>query len=681
MARSILCAPTNTRSLGRKPKAGDVHENAQGAHGEIVGDLQALRDQAIELRSEGLELLRKIEAFDGDISEVTFNADISGDYDLRFPTPPAPPSFYDGHVDISDWDVPPTIELEGFRSSNIQSPPTMTELTWPEEPVFEGWGDAPADPNIEGLGDIPDPPDVDISVDALPELPSINDGGLDDDFDIDYLDIEPPRWADMPEPDEGQLDRIHSLQAYVPFDEYTFYIAEEGLSTAERLLNLDFVLDLAVLEEGTQAVIANATTRYANRLLSLWSRRGIASPRQGAAAYHQAVRERAVQDTKDQFAAAQHRWSMKLIPTAVQLCVDAHSFFVEQLSAILDANFDALAEEQQTQISLYKQAALQYRKAVDRIRIEVAKYRQQLMQVQKAILEYNVFVEEQKHLARFNQIKEQIYSTEERIKASQLVELEANIAQSKAQLSAYAAAMRGTQAKARALGVDLAKFEAESTKWQSDFSRLRADYQIRRSQNQAIVTKNRAEASKVSAEGLEVEAVKGEAVEALSEVTTWSTNLRQQILRLMTQGLATDRNNTREGLQYQINTAKYRLSAAQYEADSTDSISRNSAITQVNSTLGQLADSVNDSMGRAAELTHQYQVQMSQAAVDYARHRAQGEAAQVSGAASSIRATQGLQARQDTRYQSRISESTDEREAFDTANSNRCRTIYREAYY
>ena len=680
MARSILCAP-NVQSSGAKPKADDVHDNATGVIGEITGTLADLKTQAEGLRDHGMSLLRQAAGFNTDISDVTFDADVDGDYALEFASVPDLPSLYRANIDSDDFDDPPRVEFADFKPSTIQDPPTITDLDWPDEPNFEDWATLPADLDIGNLDDIPDPPTITIDTKPLPPLPALNDAGLQDDFDIDYLDIETPEWADIKEPDEGQLDRVKSLQEYKDFDKYDVLIADKGLSTAERLLNLDFVLDLNLLEQGTQTVITSAATKYANRLQSLWVRRGIASPRQGVAAYAAAVSHRAHEEAEQQFAAAQRRWAMRLVPTAIQLCVDAHSFFVEKLGAVLDAEFEALAEQQQAHISLYNQAVLEYRKAVDRIRVSAAKYRQQLMLVQKDIVEYNVFVEEQKYLARYNQIQQTVYAAEEQIKSSELIELDANIQQSKANLRAYAAAMRGVQAKAQAVGAELAQFEAESTKWQADFTRLRADYQIRRSENQAIVAKNRAEASKVSAAGLDVEAVMGEATQAINEVSQWSANLRQQILNLTADGLETDRVNTREGLEYQADVAEYRLQAAKYEASSADSIGRNSAITQSNSILGQLADSVNDSLGRAAELTHQYQTQLAQAATDYANHRAQGEAAQVSGSASSIRASQGLQAREDTRYQSRIAESTDSRESFDSSDSNTCRTIFREMYY
>ncbi len=684
MARSVDCSVSLSPGVQTDP--GDVKANVTSHTDSVLSRIEELKGTAEGLQQHAESLLSGVGELESvDVAPIEFRAALSDYQRKELALPPELQGLYQSPtVDTGDFDSLPELNVQAFEPSAVQDAPDIPEFSFPEAPEFDRVGAVPSRPDVE-MPEVPDAPEVDIDLRPLPELQGLPE------FDVEFpelrtVQIDTPDWADIPLPDESVLARYENLAANRPeLADYVPRVVNEGLQAAEALLRGEFVIDMDALDAGTAAVVQDAVRKHEHRMQSLWSRRGLpatarASDRRdaGVVAHVDQVRDRMSREARIQFDASVERWRMRLLPVALQLNVEAHSFLIEKKVQLLDLDFEMLTVEKEAQTGLYALLAAKYRIASAKIEKQLAEYRAIVEQIRARVAAYSAYVNQQQNVARLNQARGTAYAAEQDAQIAEASEFEAYVRAAQAVARAYNAMVRGVEGRAEALGARLAQFEARSSEWQAELTEVRTEYNTRRVENQAIVAQNRASAAEVSAEAAGAEAVASASMQSAAQVSSEAAQLRAAIANRTAQNAETGLRNSEEALRYKSDVLDYRADATMRNARLLQDMVDYAAIEANNSAVSGLSSEMMSSLGRVAELTQQYQTQIAQSYIDLAGTVADAEAARVSGKVSPYRASAGLTARGDVGHASRVQRRENYSNDYQQSDSNQCRTIFRE---
>jgi len=672
----IDCDVTLVNNL---PDSSEVHKNVINKADSILGRIDALHDTSDDLSKIAENILEKIKSFDVSIDEISYSFEL-GDYtraELGQGTPPN--VLKDISIDRGSFGDLPSVDVKEFESSSIEAPDAQS-FSFPEAPTLPSAGAAPNQSAIGNIPEVPDAPTVEIKTSELLGLPDFTPMVVNEITvpDISLADLDE---IDLPPIPESMLDRYENIIAKTPeLPDYDEQTAKDGLKAAEALLSGNFILDVDDLELGARLNTHQATERYVKTVSDLWRRRGMPDVREGLADHLHLVRQRVKADLDADRDAIIERWRMRLLPVAIQLNAEAHSFLVDKLNKLLDVEFDILLAEAEARIGLYAAAVAKYRVMLARVSQQVAKYKHKIATIRAELLKYAAEVDKQKAVAKMNGVKAAEYTVLQNVQGVSVDAFLARVDAVKASISAFDAQMRAVQAKAKAIGASLAKYEAESEQWRGELISVRAAYRTRRAENQAIMAQNRAIASQISAEAQSSSAIAFEAVKSAQAVSATAAMLRAGIANRVGEYAKTEINNTQSAMDYKMAATKYRIDAAEKAAEMFSDVVNYTAILGNNSAIARVVSAAAEPVARAAETTQKLQSQLASAYVDLARAAADAEAARLSGKAARIRASTTLSARGTINHTNGVAVNGSFNSSITDSHTNQCIASYKNIY-
>ena len=715
---SVDCTVSITHNI---PRPDAIKDQAATQASSIIAQVKNLQEQADQFNGVAKGLVEGLSAFEVAVDDIEYDFEI-GDYTREGLDGRNVPSVYRAqNIQSGSFDAPPEVNVDDFDISEFDPPPEFQGAEFPDAPDLEGAGPLPQEVDLSQIPEIDDapPPEYDL-IQGMPEMAEVL-AKLDPlSMDFPYVDFFERAefceegedldvcWAELPLPDESLMDRypgaVRNRNFLLQYDEVIAWQAvaaatllldgDYGLTEGDidddgvladyqralAFINKDFVVDMESLALGVVRNHEQAVDEYRGRVRSIWTRRGQHDFRAGVVRDHvDSVRRRVEADAKADFQASLIRWRMQLLPKIIQLNVEAHTMLVDKLTQTLDLEFEMIAAQKEAQIGMFAYVAERYRLAVSKLMKQVGRYNREIAAIRTRLLKYTAFVEREKAKARLNKTLAEGYSTYRKMKMAETEDFFAHIRELKIKLEAYSDQMRGLEAQAQALGVEITKFEAETAEWQANVAEVRNEYQLRRAENQIIVSENRAAAAKVSAEATDASVLGEQATQSAAVVAAEAAKLRAVIASRLGETLSTEADNTRNALEYRNETLGYRLDAADRNAALLEDLVDYAAIESNNSAISRVVSGVVEPISRAAQLTQQYQTQAAEAYIQLARTAADAEAARLSGEAGRFRASTALAARGDIRHNSRISRQTNMNYARLENLSWNCRTIFREA--
>ena len=679
MGQMVDCDVSLGYDFGATPE--DVSTRASGHSDSIRSEIDGLMARAVELRESADSILESVSDFEtAAIDPIEFEAAL-GEYDRRQKALPVAPDVFElGAVDPFDADAPPELRLAGYTPSQIDSPDPIT-VTFVDAPERPSAVVAPDAPDV-GSVTVPDAPDVNVTLGDLPQL------GAAPAFSGSFPDIQSVELPDLPLdeitlPDDSVLDRLETLAARkFERSEYEQRLLPETMTAVGALLEGNFILDMDELEAGVVANIEKAVAQYARRMQSMWSRRGWDEQSTDHRREHiDRVLARVSEDQRKDWTAAVTRWRMQLLPVALQLNVEAHSFATEMLGELYDLDFNQLEAEYQAQISLFDLAAARYN--IVRLKMEKAltEYRIKVARVRASAQVYSAYIRQQEAVADMNQARGQAYSAEQEAQMAAVDVFRAQVDAAEAVIEAYNSMMRGVAGKAEALKVKLAEYEASTTEWGAELTSARAEFDTARSENRAITARNRARAAQVGADAATSESVAFAAVQSAAETSAQVAQLKAQAATRVGQYATANARNDTETLQYTAQIAQYRREGVSFDTSLIPDRADFSAIGTINSEVASTVQNVAQTATRAAELTQQYRSALADAYVSLYGAAADAESSRVTGRVSGYRASVGLATRGSVDYTSQIDSSSNYSEDVSASQGNSCQTLYEPARY
>ena len=653
-----------------------VRSQAENEVKDVASKAESFRMSADDLLAQGSALIDSAYAFDGAISDINFDASIGGFADIGSMPPVSTPSgFYRfGGIDGSVGE-PPAFDIDEIGLSSFTKP-SADAVTFAEPPA------TPA--NIGPPGKLPPQP---VTVPYAPTtnitpLPLLEVGNaparppsLADFADkLKPIDVEPIDLGTIDLPDEADLERMQAMvERKFSRSPYMQRMLPQVMQAVGAMVGGSFVIDIDALDRGVVANLERAVMRHNLTVGTMWTRRRFVNPAT-AAGYNARVRQRILDEHRTEFDAAVERWRMKLLPAALQLATEAHAFAVEMEGELYDLDFEFLATEHQAMQSLYALAVARFNIGLLKLQVEAAKYRARVEQVVANSQAYRTTTQLARAAGQLNSALAAGYAAEQRAEGVEADAFAAGVDAGAAVLQAYDAQMQGVEMRAQALRANLVNYQAQVAEWGAGVERAKADYRRVRGRNRAVAVQNRARAAEMGADASEQTGVAMESRQSAAAAVATAARLRADSVSRSGIHMQSSFNNAVESAVYQASISDYRVDAAKMAGDAADGSQINDSSARANAataaTYGELARNA----VRAAQLTQQYRIQLSDAARNLYDAVGRADAARVAGELSRYRGSLALRASGDLDYSTQVSLDTQTSTDVVNAGSNTRRT-------
>ena len=650
--------------------------------GDVLNRIAGFRTQAEGLSTQALGLLQSAASFSaGSPRPVGFGASSSAFKALQnAPTVafPTPLFRFDGGFDRSMFGDPPKLKIDDFKQSSFRKPSAdgADFDAAPESPSSISAPTAPAESNM-GV-DVPEAPDVTITPPALLEVggPPPLPGSLEnlDERQPELIEVDELDLGTVDLPDEAALDRMEAMiDRKFERSPYTGRMMPQVMQAIGAMLSGSMQIDLDELDAGVVENLRTAHLRHSQIVGTLWSRRRFTG-HGFAAGYSDRVHQRVLEEHRADFDAAVERWRMRLVPTLLRLATEAHAFAAEMEGELYDYDFELLAVEHQAMQALYGLAVARFNIGLAQMNVEAARYRGLVEYVTSKAENYRSLTQLARSVSQINNAISDGYSSELRAQGVEADSFAALVGSADAQVKAFDAQMRGREAQARALRAELVKYQAEVAGWSAEVSSAEADYRVVRAKNRAAAAQNRARAAEMSIEVAEQVGAAQEARALAMEAVAKSSQLQAELASRMGEHTQRQFDNTREALQYQSDVLDYRIDVAKFGAELADDNQINTNISRTNASVAATFSELGRNSIRAAELTQQSRIQLSDAYTALYDAIGRADAARVSGELSKYRASLALRTSGDIDYSSQISSDAQYSSDVTNAGSNTRRT-------
>lgn len=663
------------------PLSYDFVSTPETVRGMAVSESSGIRSSISNLRTEANNLSTSARGIiDGvasfalrDIPAVTFDATLGSFGLAEGGTSQLPTGLYmaDGLVG-ANLGKPPTVAFDDFERS-LFSAPILSGLDFPDAPVQTTVG-KPRTLAPQHVV-VPPAPDDEIVVQPTPEVgdaPKFSGSFTP----IQFQTIDAPALDDVAMPDLSEFDRLGTvIDSEFVRNPYVQEMLPKALSAAAALLGNNFILDMDALEQGVVQNLDRAIQQHNQRTGDMWTRRGFGE-NPAVAEYNDRVSARVVLEQRQSFEAAVLRWRMKLMPTVLQLNVEAHSLTTEILGELYDLDFAILEAQQAALRNLYGLAAARYNAAVAAAEIQVARYRGVVAQAEGLADRFRAKAGQQRAVGQLNAARGDAYEASQSAKEGEGDSFIAAVQMAEAVASAYSTRMRSIEAKAQAARADLLNYESSLAAWEADLTETVQHYRENRAQNRAVVARNRGVASQMTVAAADQESVAFDARASAIDTIANVAQMRAEIESRGAQYVENSLQNSIEALTYAADANRYSVDTAEFEAGLLGDSQRWDAQTRINSSVAGLYREISSNAIRAAEVTQSYRVQLANAYQGLYDTVGRAEAARLSGELSRYTASLGLQTTGSIDYSSNA--FTDATASSDVSNeqANRSETRY-----
>lgn len=656
-----------------------VRAQANSESDGVRDDIGTLRTEAEKLAADAKTIIEAVADFDPrTVPDVTFEANL-GRFQLASNSIGAAPSglYMAPNLGSANLGEAPTVAFDEFKRSTFTRP-TVSGLDFPTAPST-GSISAPRRPADQTVS-VPDAPPGGIE---LPDLQSVGSApAFSGSFrEIRFKNIEALSVEDVPMPDLSEFDRLQSaVDSEFVRNPYTQKMLPQTLTAATALLNGNFVLDMDALDQGVVQNLRTAINQHNSRSSRMWSRRGLRG-NPAIAEYNDRVQARYLSDQRKSFDAAVHRWRMRLLPTVLQLNVEAHSLTTEILGELYDLDFAILEAKHTALRSLYALAAARYNAAVAEIEIRAARYRGVVEQARGLADVYRSKAQQQRAVGRLNAARGDGYEATQSARESEGDSFIAAVQMAEAVASAYETEMQGLDAKAQATRAELLNYQASLSSWEATLNQSQQAHRENRARNRAVVARNRGLAAQMSAQASEQEGVAFDARASAIDTTANVAQMRAEIESRGAKYVENSLQNSIEALEYAADVNRYAADTSKFETELLGDSQYWRSQNQVNGAVSGLYQQISQNATRAAELTQQYRVQLANAYQGLYETVGRAEASRVSGELSRYTASMGLQTTGSIDYSSNAFLDTTASTDVTNDQSNRSDTRYEPASF
>ena len=484
----------------------------------------------------------------------------------------------------------------------------------------------------------------------------------------DLIDVEPIDISDIQLPDTSVLERMEAMiSRRFQRNPYVERMMPRVMEAVGAMLGGGFQIDLDVLDQGVVANLNHALQKHNDVVGKMWTRRGFVS-HDFAAGYDQRVRQRVLDEHRADFEAATERWRMKLLPAMLMLATEAHSFAVEMEGELYDYDFELLAVEHQALQSLYALAVAKFNLGLMELNVRAAQYRGEVELAIARAENYRALANNAQISGRVNSSLASGYSSELRADGVEADAFSAAVSANEARLRAFDAEMRAVETRAQTLKAELAKYKGEVAEWAAEVAAVEADYQVSRSKNRAIVAQNRARAAEMSSEAAEQEGTGLEARALAMDAVSRSAKIQAKAASKSGEYAELEFDNLRELVDYQVDVLDYRIDAAKLSGELAPDSQMWSAMSRANASTAATYAEIGRNAIRAAEVTQQQRIELSNAVQSLYDSIGRADAARVAGELSKYRASLALRTSGDIDYSSQI--TRDAQYSYDVTNAS-----------